>query len=186
MSWPPWKHDEKPVTRSDPPSLFPPYPLSAPPQPALTPPDKKRQEPSMTDVPLIPPLPSSSPPPVTHLVPPVDLPIDLQPYRTMAYRPSIMSPATIDPALRQALLGLGVQFGALMMRAGTTPEDVAQQTGLNPEMIYQIMTGREANVGVGDLATIAKHLGSSLVIQLSGPSSPPATSSAAQGSAPSA
>jgi predicted transcriptional regulator len=68
--------------------------------------------------------------------------------------------------LRAALLNVGVQAGVLMLRAGTTPEDVAKRVGLPADTIYQIMTGREEDIGIRALNALAKLLNGKLIIQL--------------------
>lgn len=83
---------------------------------------------------------------------------------------------SLDPALRQALLGAGVQAGILMLRANTTPEEVAAKVGLPLDLVLAMMTGRDPDIGIRAMATIAKHLGGQLVIQLQTPAPPTAPS----------
>jgi hypothetical protein len=90
-------------------------------------------------------------------------------------RPTGAAPS-LDPSLRQALLGVGVQAGMLMMRANTTPEEVAAKVGLPLDLVLSMMTGREPDIGIRAMATIAKHLGGQLVIQLQPPAPPTAPS----------
>jgi hypothetical protein len=179
MTWPPWKHTApRPsgTARTDPPPIFPPRPspTSAPPAPQVTedpgsPAD--HSEPIILSeqdrIPMSDDIASEAP--VAAPVSPV-LPEAPQVVRAPDAAPSL------DPALRQALLGVGVQAGMLMMRANTTPEEVAAKVGLPLDLVLSMMTGREPDIGIRAMATIAKHLGGQLVIQLQTPAPPTAPS----------
>jgi hypothetical protein len=106
------------------------------------------------------PLPSAPlpvpPPPPPQATPAASL--DLGPFRAPT--------APNDPMLRSALLNVGVQAGVLMLRSNTTPEEVARRVGLPADTIYQIMTGREEDIGVRALNALAKLLNGKLVVQL--------------------
>jgi hypothetical protein len=74
-------------------------------------------------------------------------------------------PPQVDRALTVALLGVGVQIGALMMRAGKIPEDLAADFSLSVDQVYLMLTGR-LDIGIRSLNEIARRLGSQLQITL--------------------
>ena len=74
-------------------------------------------------------------------------------------------PPQVDRALTVALLGVGVQIGALMMRAGKIPEDLAADFSLSVDQVYLMLTGR-LDIGIKSLNEIARRLGSQLQITL--------------------
>lgn len=92
-------------------------------------------------------------------------PIDLAPFEVKG------TPPSVDPAMRQVLFGIGVQAGMLMMRANTTPEEVAKKIGIDIDLMYLVMTGREPDIGVRALAALAKHLGGQFFLQIIPPAS---------------
>ena len=81
-------------------------------------------------------------------------------------------PPQVDRALTVALLGVGVQIGALMMRAGKIPEDLAADFSLSVDQVYLMLTGR-LDIGIRSLNEIARRLGSQLQITLVAVPPPP-------------
>jgi hypothetical protein len=71
-----------------------------------------------------------------------------------------------DPMLRSALLNVGVQAGVLMLRWQYYAGGCGKRVGLPADTIYQIMTGREEDIGVRALNALAKLLNGKLVVQL--------------------
>jgi hypothetical protein len=179
MTWPPWKHTAPrpyPAARTDPPPIFPPRPSpTAAPAPQVTEDhlgSADQSEPLILSeqdrIPMSDDIASEAP--VAAPVSPV-----LPEAPAVIVRPTGAAPS-LDPSLRQALLGVGVQAGMLMMRANTTPEEVAAKVGLPLDLVLSMMTGREPDIGIRAMATIAKHLGGQLVIQLQPPAPPTAPS----------
>lgn len=118
----------------------------------------------MSDTPAdAPAAPQPAPQPTSQ---PPAAPLDLAPFAVKGAAPAL------DGSLRQALLTVGVQAGTLMLRAGTNPDDVAKATGIDINLLLNIMTGREPDVGVRALAALAKHLGGSLMVQMMPPPQP--------------
>lgn len=170
MPWPPWK-----TARTDPlaPVRIPSQPLF--PVPSAIPQTRLNIPPS--------PSPQQKASPVSDQ-PDADQPLNLGPYivNDQAPRAAPMPPPQVLAAeapsvaseLRMALMHIGGDVTKLLACKGTVPEDMAKALGLDPEQLYLVMTGREADVSVRVLDAICSYLGATLVVHLALPDSPPA------------
>ena len=106
-----------------------------------------------------------------------DKPLDLAQYATppSVTRPPPFGPAgpaTSPPQSQQALvnaLGLAGQMTMTMASKGITPESLAQATNIPVDTIYQVMTGRIANMTIASLSLLMEQLGTQIIVQMAPP-----------------
>lgn len=87
-------------------------------------------------------------------------PLDLTSFRAVG------NPPGIDPGFRRLLLVIGAQVSMQLVRIGMTPEEAASKAGLTPELLYDLMTGREPDVGLQALSALARQLGGEFQCQI--------------------